>query len=212
MPQPLGQWIDGIYFHEKILKERPELATMIARIAAAWSMIEVDMGLALAVILDTDARTGVSMYVALSGSAAQDRALAAAVETCLPDSMHATFAELLKEFRKRGKERNRVVHALWSLHPNDEKKLINCAPENIVRDVAKAYNALFASDEPMIKSPTKQLVSELLVYTEADFRDIIERILAFRMKINAFSESAKEHHTSRSILARAKARPPPGAT
>jgi hypothetical protein len=208
MPQPLRRWIDGIEFHEKFLAQRPELATMIARIAAAWSMVEVDIGFLLAEVLDTDARTGVSMYLALTGSAAQDRAFSAAVEACLPQEMHLEFSTLLKDMRSRGKERNNVLHALWSIHPNDEKKLINCPPANIVRTVSRAYDNIFGREDVLSTPPSDEFVAELSVYEYTDFDNIISRVAELREKIQAFFLRIAKHNQAKTLLERTKARRP----
>jgi hypothetical protein len=212
MPQPLKQWTDDIQFTKGALTARPAFAMLIANVAAAWSEIEVDMGLALAIILNTEARTGVAMYLALSGSAAQDRSLDAAVQTLLPAELQAEFSQLLAEMRRRGKERNRVIHALWSEYPNDAAKIINCSPDNIVRDVAKSFHAKIKREEVFLTEPSQEFIANLLVYSERDFSDIMQRSQELRDKIQAFALKVDTFHQQQNQPTHGQAQQPPTQT
>jgi hypothetical protein len=113
MPQPLRRWSNDIVFNASALDARPQLAPYIAKVTTSWAEIEVAVGLLLATMLATEMRTGVAMYLALTGSAAQDKVLAATADVSLPPELKAEFTELMRRVRKRGEERNKVVHALW---------------------------------------------------------------------------------------------------
>jgi hypothetical protein len=204
MPQPLRKWLPGVEFTEEALAQRPNIAAKIAQVAAAWSSVEVDVGLLLAILLDTEALTGVSMYLALSGSAAQDRVLLAAAEARLPDDMQHIMSNMLRDIRARGKERNRVVHALWSVHPTDEKKLINCPPDNIVRSVAKAYDSYSAHKTIFTSPPDPEFMGHLLVYGMPDFDDILKRLETLRGGVNVFAHQIGLLREAEAGLARAR--------
>jgi hypothetical protein len=78
MPHPLKRWDPAIRFAPNAVELRPTLAIAIARISADWAEIERALGDLLATILHTESRTGVAMYLALIGSAAQEAAISAA--------------------------------------------------------------------------------------------------------------------------------------
>jgi hypothetical protein len=183
MPQPLRRWMDDIEFTHDALKQRPELAASISTISAFWSEIELEMGLMLAVMLGTEAYTGVSMYLALAGSPAQRASLFAAANAAeLPEDLLTNLRETVAAVKDRAGERNRVVHALWSLHPKDDKQLICCRPENLVRLVAKASKSISPSDqftkifEVFRDDPPEDFVKDLRCYRKEDFEAILTRI------------------------------------
>ena len=188
MPQPIRRWTD-MQFAEASIIARPELGIFIARIAAVWSEIEVNMGLLLGDMLNTEARTGVSMYLALSGSAAQDKILLAAADACLPHGLKNEFAELVAEMRRRGKERNAVVHALWGAPESDPDKLVNCPPDNIVGHVAKEVYSLESRADVFMKPPSQEFISHLRSYTDKNFEEILVRLREFRQKLLIFSHA-----------------------
>jgi hypothetical protein len=207
MPQPLRRWLNDISFNVAAVAERPVLAAGIAGVAAAWADIEIALGLLLAVVPHTEARTGVSMYLALRGSAAQDAALEAAATTWLPKDLQLEFTSLLHTVRRRGKERNRVVHALWGTIPQLPDALINCQPENLVRDVANAYDPYLMLKEK--HEPSRGFVQDLLTYDSRDFLDIITRLIETSSDIEKLIRKVSEAHVRRIALARALMLPLP---
>jgi hypothetical protein len=135
MPQPIRRQLSlPLKFEKEALEQRPSLARYIAQVSAAWTDLECSVGLLLAIILDTEAKTGVHMYLALSGSAAQVHVLTGAAEAKLSQALQDELSELLKEQRNRAAERNRIVHALWATAPEYPDGIINCPPDNFVRD------------------------------------------------------------------------------
>jgi hypothetical protein len=147
MPQPLRQWVPTDFSNE-VLTNRPDLAVGIARVSAAWTYLETEIGLLVAIALDTEARVGVAMYLALTGSAAQDRVLAAMVQLKLTEPMQVEFLDFLSEIRTRASERNNIVHALWGVSDKLPDALINCPPDNLIRDVTNEYVLNLALNVP----------------------------------------------------------------
>ena len=119
MPQPLTKWLPEIDFDTDALTLRPELAIYIAQVSAAWTEIQVSLGFQLAIMLHAEARTGVSMYLALTGSAAQGSVLEAAAEATLPENLKGEFADLLIKGRHLALQQ--LGHRLPPEQPGDEK-------------------------------------------------------------------------------------------
>jgi hypothetical protein len=181
-------------FRADSVRERPELAVYIAEVAAAWVEVEVSLGLLLAVILNTEARTGVSIFLALTGSAAQEAALSAAAEARLPTELSSEFASLRSEYRTRAGERNRVVHGFWGVSPKFPDALIYCPPEHFVRDIAHAYSVVQATGIQE-SGPSREFYSKLRIYKSKDFADILNRIHATREAVEKFLEKVGSYYT-----------------
>jgi hypothetical protein len=112
MPHPLKRWTPTIHFTPNAVELRPNLAIAIARISADWAQVEWEIGKLLATILDTESRTGVAMYLALMGSAAQEAAISAAANKMLSSERQDDLVALFSDVRARSRERNRVIHCL----------------------------------------------------------------------------------------------------
>ena len=206
MPQPLKRWLPEIDFTTAALAQRPDLAVRIAQVSAAWAEIQVSLGHLLAIILHTEAGTGVSMYLALTGSAAQEHVLSAAAETKLPKGFKSEFATLLKMVRARSKERNDIVHGLWSVHPKKADALINCPPDNLVRDTVNAFEEFLILG--WVRPPSEDFVRNLMVYKAKDFTDILDRLYAARDQLRTFGLRVSEAHRKQLTLADALKRQP----
>jgi hypothetical protein len=188
------------------MDKRPELAPYIAKITASWAEIEIAVGLLLATIVGSEIRTGVAMYLALTGSAAQDKVLAGVAAASLPLDLKFEFAELNGRVRKRGVERNKVVHGLWGTSATYPDALINCSPDNLVRDVSRAtqFHAIFGTHP----NPSPAFISELRLYKKRDFEAILERISETKAAVTEFTTRVGEAHRKRLALARALTTPP----
>jgi hypothetical protein len=157
-------------FRVDALTKRPDLAIKIAQVSATWTEIEVSMGILLALIFQSSARIGVAMYLSLTGTAAQRSVLLAVAQESVPAELRDEFVDLLDEVRKRSGERNRIVHAMWGAHPSDAAALVNCRPDNMVRDVTNAFDLsrIIGHFDP---KPSQDFVDNLLVYKANDFND-----------------------------------------
>ena len=206
MPQPLRSWTPMVFANTS-LNDRPELGIYIGRIAAIWSDIEVNMGLLLADILNTEARTGVAMYLALSGSAAQDKTLIAAADICVPE-MSGEVSDLTIEVRRRAAERNRVVHALWAAPFLLPDILVNCPPDNIIQHVATSYKEHSDPNAVFKTQPNPSFVEKLRSYKKQDFEDIIQRVLILRQKISVLGDQVRAFQRAKAALASAQEQTP----
>jgi hypothetical protein len=196
MPQPLRQWFTDITFGANALAERPNLALGIASVASAWTEIEVTLGILLSTMLHTEIRIGISMYLALKGSAAQDAVLSAAADAKLPIDLKREFAPLLRMIRKRAKERNDVVHGLWGVSPQLLDVLIHCPAGHFIRDLAQAYarHISFGAD----RGPRSEFVSVLKTYDARDFVEIISRLYDLKMQLKDFTFMIGDAHEQQS--------------
>lgn len=186
MPQPLRAWPkSGIEFSRGVVAKRPDLAIAIARIVAEWSNVEVALGNLLGLMLETEAPIGAAMYMALTGSAAQYRVLSVAADARLPtQDLKGKFELLIREVRKRSKERNAVVHCLWLACDDFPDALLNCPPEAHVKDLAIAIHDRIKSGS--LHKARDEYIQAMKVYTAKDFADIEQRICETDAAIHSF--------------------------
>lgn len=99
MPQPLRRSATQVVFSADAMTNRPDLAVAIARIVARWSILETNVGRILSSILQAEAPIGVSMYLALIGSAGQDAVVLAAATERLSGDEQIQLRTLLSDVR-----------------------------------------------------------------------------------------------------------------
>jgi hypothetical protein len=184
MPQPLRRWVDDITFRSEALSERPELAACIARVASSWARIEVMLGFLLGEMLGTEARTGVRMYLALTGSSAQDASLSAAAEFCLSADLQEEFTSLRREVRSCARQRNTIVHGIWGVTPKLPTSLVYCPPNSLIQGIADAAQP---NGTPQPEALSRSFMTDLLEYREKDFLNVIARLDATCEAIGKFT-------------------------
>jgi hypothetical protein len=103
------------FYPPDIMTVRPILAPLIAECIAEWAQIECTLGIILAVILETEAQTGLAMYMSLTSSTNQMTVLSAAAEAKLTKADEELFSAVLMIVRSAAKERHRFAHWCWAL-------------------------------------------------------------------------------------------------
>lgn len=184
MPHPLKRWTPTIHFTPNAVELRPDLAIAIARISADWAQVEWEVGKLLATILDTEFRTGVAMYLALMGSAAQEAALTAAASKMLSEDRQDELTTLLRDVRARSRERNRMIHCLWGTSPEFPTDLINCPLDQMVSANVEAAHMRKLTGQKAGLPP--EFLESLRLYKPACFRDIQKRLRTTRLALCHF--------------------------
>jgi hypothetical protein len=104
---PIATGPDGVF------NMNPQLATLIAECIAEWAEIEYVLGLVLALILGTEARGALAMYLALSNFNAQIASIETAAEVELSGPEEECVAAVCMLARSGYKERNKLAHWCW---------------------------------------------------------------------------------------------------
>lgn len=179
----------------RALLQRPNLARHIATIAAMWTQVEINIGHILSAMCGIQFNISTAIYVALVSTSARIDALNAIAETRLNKKTQEKLALLLKEFRKRSKERNNIVHGLWGISETDTKCLLHQDPADHTLMVAEA---LFAR-RPQQSSPKFRRKSVVYQYSEPDFIAIERRILKLKNDAWNFSHQLSERRWRRRL-------------
>lgn len=166
----------AVFGHEAILT-RPHLAAHIGAVATIWTVIEESWGHILAEALDTEAKTGIAMYLALTGATSQNAILLEAVKMHLPESIQEMVTAARKAEKVVAGDRNRIVHGRWGVLPNDERYLVLGERDWLPRALAHTYKE--ATREVSALTPrTRHPEMVMMLYSENDFVQIEGRMMA----------------------------------
>lgn len=195
-----------VIFGPDAILSRPHLAAHIAAIAAAWTIIEETWGHILGEALDAEAKTGVAMYLALSGATSQGAVLTEAVKMHLPEQIQRMVAEARQAEKGVARDRNRVVHGRWGILLDDERYLVlgesNWLPRALahIRDQhGKVRNAL--------REVESYPDMEMMLYSENDFVQISKRLKAHSDRLSGIIFEAGTWRQERRLLARSAGSP-----
>lgn len=124
----------------------------------------------------------IAMFNSVSSTEAQRAMLRAAAEHRLVGAERDIFDDLMRDFRPRYKERNRVVHDVWG-HSDDhpDKALLWKSGDLSVSAAALASSVTI---EEIRKSDDISL--KALAYTVQDLKQIAVRLNEFTMRVQAF--------------------------
>ena len=210
MPQPYKPK-GKLVFGPDALLARPELSAHIGAIATMWTVIEEGWGYILAEMLGADAKTGMLIYLSLTGTATQTTVLSTVAEQTLPDSLLQQFRDLMKASRGRARERNTIVHGRWAIDPGDPSGLVLAERDWFPRQFAemrhfymRIYNLLDLSEgeAPAFKSPE----APYFIYRKPDFVATQDRLREFSRSQVTFVSAVQAH---RAALANALLSPQP---
>lgn len=95
-----------------VLANQPELAVLLARIVAGWSVVEGFVSLAAASLLAGRTAVAMAMYEVLSENSTQYAALYAAADAALTSDDARLFRITLKKIRKLGAGRHMLAHGV----------------------------------------------------------------------------------------------------
>src|SRR6516164_3202275 len=97
MPQPINRVVSDpeVYLEVGILKDKPELAVLVAEIFSVWARIELELSYLVVRVLGADAAPAIAMYSTLTAQHLQLGALQAAAKAALaPDDFNVFLAAL----------------------------------------------------------------------------------------------------------------------
>jgi hypothetical protein len=167
------------------MAQRPTIAIEIAKAIAEWSHVECLLGVTLAVILETEAQTGLQMFLSLTSSSNQIALVSAAAKAKLTIADEELFSAVMILVRSAAKERHRLAH--WSYAISNE------LPDDLLlvdpADLAPFYANQLGYHDPMADIER----SKVYVLTHTDAQRIVEQIKSVELfvdwLINIFSMS-----------------------
>jgi hypothetical protein len=186
MPQPLPHGKSVTFdFRQDACLERPKLAPHIVAICMRWNEIESRLGIFLAALMGGEAKTIVSVFLALKTDGGKKATLDTVANLKLDSDDLKEFQDIQEEIAKRYKERNKAVHGAWGISPDypdgllwyDHRETIAMFPELMLRlDSGAARQKLLEEQQKSIR-----------VYTEQDLIDINSRIQGTYQRLETFT-------------------------
>jgi hypothetical protein len=188
MPQPVHHSKPISFgFSADAIMQRPELAIHIGEISALYNEIEARISILLAALLGTEAKTVISVFIALQNDGAKRAAIDAIVSLKLNEPDQKRFREILKNIGLRYSDRNKAIHGAWGVSPQ--------YPEHLLwSDIRES--TLLAVDLIRLSSPNDDkerqalLLSAqkaIMVYNKRDFIEIGDRLRAAYEELREFS-------------------------
>jgi hypothetical protein len=96
-----------------VVREMPELGTLIGEIASAWSYVELHLALLMASMLGVENKAAIAVFTTMRNHRAQRDALNAAASVALSEEKLEVFRALFNLHRQYDGQRNDVVHGVW---------------------------------------------------------------------------------------------------
>jgi len=159
-----------------IMMARPELGILVAECIAQWAQVECLLGVILAVILETEAQTGLAMFLALTSSNNQMTILSAAAKSKLIAREADLFEAVMTLVRSAAKERHRLAHWCWALSDDLPDALLLIDP---------AHEApLFANKLGFHDALAEIDRSNIFVLRKRDAQEIVAKIKALKSFAN----------------------------
>lgn len=184
MPQPIRkrERISKFFKPESVL-ERPNLAPYIVSVNAHWNDIEARLAIFLAALLESEAHTVMSVFLALTSDNAKRATIDTITSLKLDPEELTAFQGVLGSVGKRYGERNKFVHGSWGVSPEYPDDLIWCDP----RDSTALFPELMASDHAERLKKLDELQKKIVVWKEKDFQKTVERFKATHKELMDFT-------------------------
>jgi hypothetical protein len=186
MPQPVHYNKSiGFDFRPEMVLQRSKLAAHIALISGQWNEIEARTATMAAALLGSEAKTVITVFLALQNDGAKKATLDTFCSLKLSPDDLKTFQVIQKNIGHRYTDRNRAVHGAWGI----SNKYPDCLLWGDIREIV-----LFHVMMKEIASPVDrhnliiQQQQRLMVYSEADFINIERRIKTAYDGLCAFSK------------------------
>jgi hypothetical protein len=188
MPQPIprGRKINASFRPGDVM-QRPHLTPYIAAILMHWTEIEAHIGIFLAALLGAEeAETVVKVFLALQTDGGRKSTIDTVTKIkLLPDDLER-FQEIQRDIGSRYSERNKVAHGGWGACPEYPNDLLWYDPRESVAMFPSVIAAADKRGQAMAR--TDELMKVVRVYTEADFKDIIERFSCTYSALEKFTK------------------------
>lgn len=161
------------YINQNCMTDRPEMASIIARCLLTWSLVDVEMSLILAALLDTRSDAAVAVYLSMQNARAQRDALSSAAVISLSGDDLALFNATLALHKASSGDRNDLAHGIFGVVSNEPDQLIWCPSAKfaawMTRANQRAWNLEFDPD------PHAPLRNEMFIYTKTDLETIFSQ-------------------------------------
>jgi hypothetical protein len=178
--QPLSQVKSSASLHfypPDIMTARPILAPLVAECIAEWAQIECALGVILAIILETEAQTGLAMYMSLKSFNNQATVVSAAAKAKLTIADEELFSAVLMIVRSAARERHKFAHWCWALSDDLPDALLLLDP---------AHQAPLLANWLGLHDPRAEADRDnIFVLREADAKEMVTNMKAVKKHLSS---------------------------
>jgi hypothetical protein len=194
MPQPFKRRENQtVNLSPGSIMHRPALAIGIAFVATHWAQIEFTLSLAFTVLLGGQEPSAFEAYHELFELGLRHKMFrAAARRRQLPAELITEAEQIHQEARKIATARNIIVHGNWAVCDDRPESLLLSDPANVNRRVDQFFQEFHdkvddhEANLPALPWSFDFSVDDYVEYTQQDFQDLINRMLALDGRGNAF--------------------------
>lgn len=109
------------------LRAEPELAAHIGIISSFWAEVEERLALLFAFAMRTEPAVSATALGEVFSVPTKLNMIRSVLKLRVSKNLITAFDDLAKNLKKRAKERNRIVHGLWTTHPKHPRSLLRMA-------------------------------------------------------------------------------------
>lgn len=175
MPQPIHySYLISFDFGPEAILDRPQLAAHVAGISALWNEIEARTAAFLAALLGGEAKTGISMFFAITNDGAKRAVIDAVCSLKLKPDQNKELQAIMKKIGERYGERNRAIHGAWGISDLYPDALLWSDTRETIQlqvDVATIFKNAEAAKQLRL-----EFQKRIQVWKESDFKDVERRI------------------------------------
>ncbi len=137
-----------------------------------------------AALLEQEAKTVISIFLALTGDAPRRAFVDAIVGMKLDKCQRERFIEIQRGISSRYAERNKVIHSAWGVSPTYPQDLLWGDSRDAIAMMPDIME--LAPDKEAVVKRLNEEQSNLQVWNESDFLAVISRMAETRKQLDDF--------------------------
>lgn len=193
MPQPITNLVrkPHVTLDEDVLQTMPDLALIVCKIFATWSLVEQTLSALLISVLGANSTPALAIFGILNAQHLQHTALDAAARAALPPDDYRIFKAAIAVANSAQAPRNQLAHWAWARCEQRKDLLLLANPKMLsARDLraAKLLHSAGDKTDPLEYAMLNLFDdSEILAYSKEDLERALRDLLEAKTVINMMS-------------------------
>ena len=162
-----------VRFPANALKERPELAILMAECIAVWSIIEVEMATMLAAIMKAHAKPSAAVFLSIRNARAQREAITAAAEIELTGRDLEMFQAIMIVYQALEAQRSDLAHGVFGVTVEIPDSVVWVEARDYTSERVQNYSDILNNRLPQADDSLRE---KCFVYRKADLETLRDEI------------------------------------
>jgi hypothetical protein len=172
-----------VMYGVEMVERLPQLASLVGRCAANWTMVESQMALTMGSLLGVENAASVAVFTSLRNSRAQREAIEAAAKVSLTVDLQDIFSALLNVHKSLDSQRNDVIHGVWG----NSEAIPDAAIWISLQNYAVSHIAIYHREGKIQGDEHSYLMTkDLFVWPYQDIESLIRDIISIGRAIGNF--------------------------